>query len=134
MHALFAEERNVVLGMRRPLCALHRKVLSVALSVSPGKNRSHNHYSGLSLHNQESGKPKGPGSPAHREKLIPEGCQAPLCTNHPSSQPQLWMGLLRPRLGEVPPSIGQRNLGILGAEPSLGRSPAALLVLSLASS
>lgn len=80
MHALFAEERNVVLGMRRPLCALHRKVLSVALSVSPGKNRSHNHYSGLSLHNQESGKPKGPGA-------LPTGRNSSLrAAKHPSAQ------------------------------------------------
>lgn len=39
-HVLLAEECNVMFDMRRPLCSLHRKVLSEALSVSPGKKKT----------------------------------------------------------------------------------------------
>lgn len=128
-HVLFAKECSVVFEMRRPLCSLHRKVLPEALSVSPGKNRSHSHYSGPTLHNQQSGRPIGPGALPTGRSLLLRATKHPSAQNTP--QPNFSCGWA---LDWGRSSIGQRNLVALGAEPSLGRFPVALLELSLVSS
>lgn len=69
----------------------------------------HNPYSGPSLHNQKSGRPREPGALPTGRSPTAEGCQAPLYTNQSLSQPHLGTDLCL-RLVRIAPSIGQRLL------------------------
>lgn len=86
-----------------------RSCLWPCLSPLENVGVKHNPYSGPSLHNQKSGRPREPGALPTGRSPTAEGCQAPLYTNQSLSQPHLGTDLCL-RLVRIAPSIGQRLL------------------------